>query len=52
MYQVKLALTLFVLRVLADDHYTAVSLDNLALITHRLYRSSNFHCIVLLVKSP
>jgi hypothetical protein len=33
----ELSLTLFVLRVLTDYHYTAVSLDDLALVAHRLY---------------
>ena len=35
-YEAKLALSLFVLRILADNHYTAVSLDYLALVAHRL----------------
>ena len=33
---VELSLTLLMLRVLADNHNTAVSLDYLALVAHRL----------------
>ena len=32
------------LGVLADDHYLALALDNLALVAHRFYRRSYFHC--------
>lgn len=47
-----LALSLFVALTLgADNHNSAVSLDNFALIAHRFYRRSNFHCIFsLLIK--
>jgi len=35
-----------------DNHYSAVSFDNFALIAHRFYRRSNFHDIFsLLIKS-
>ena len=35
----------------ADNHYSAVSFDNFALIAHRFYRRSDFHCIFsLLIK--
>ena len=48
-----LALSLFVALALgADNHNSAVSLDNFALIAHRFYRRSNFHCnFSLLIKS-
>ena len=36
-------LALLVLGILADDHDPAFSLDNLALIAHRLHRRSYFH---------
>ena len=35
----------------ADDHYSTVSFDNFALIAHRFYRRSYFHCLFsLLIK--
>ena len=37
------ALTLLVLRVLADDHDAALALDDLALLADGLNRRSNFH---------
>jgi hypothetical protein len=39
----ELTLTLFVFRVLADDHYTAFAFDNLAFFTNRLNGRSYFH---------
>ena len=42
-----LALTLFVFRVFANNHYATVSLDDLALVAHWLYRCSYFHFIIL-----
>jgi hypothetical protein len=41
-------LALLMLGVFADDHDPAFSLDNLALIAHRLHRRSYFHSIFLL----
>ena len=41
------ALSLFVLRILADDPDNALALDDFAFIADRLYRSSNFHCLLL-----
>ena len=35
------------LRILTDNHYFAVSLDDLALFTDRLYGSSYFHFFLL-----
>ncbi len=32
------------LRILANDHYAALALDNLALFADFLYRRSDFHC--------
>ena len=40
-----LALLLLVLRVLADDHDTALALDDLALLADRLDRRSNLHFV-------
>ena len=42
------ALTLLMLGIFADNHYPAFSLDNLALVAHRLDRRSYFHFIILL----
>ncbi len=39
------ALSLFVLRILADDADGSFSLDDLALLTHRFYRRSDLHFI-------
>jgi hypothetical protein len=39
----RLTLTLLMLGVLADDHYTAVSFDDLALFADLLYGRLNFH---------
>ena len=36
-------LFLLVLRIFADNHYLAVSLDDFALFADRFYRSSYFH---------
>ena len=44
----KLTLSLFVLRVLADDPDAALSLDDLALLTDRFYWWSNLHWLILL----
>jgi hypothetical protein len=41
------ALNLLVLRVLTDDSDLTLSLDNLALIAHRLYRRSYLHEVLL-----
>ena len=38
-----LALTLFMLGVVADDHDFALALDDLALLAHRLHGRSDFH---------
>ena len=35
------------LRVLTDNHYTTVSLDDFALVAHWLYRCSNLHFYIL-----
>lgn len=43
------ALTLFVFRVLANDHNAAFALDNLAFFTYWLYRRSYFHLKYLLI---
>ena len=40
-----LALTLFVLRVLTDDHDFTLALDDLALFAHFFDRRSDFHCV-------
>ena len=37
------ALSLLVLRVLADNHDSSLSLDNLALLAHRFHRRTNLH---------
>ena len=38
------ALSLLVIGILgADDHYLAVSFDNLAFVAHGFYGSTNFH---------
>ena len=37
------ALLLLVLRILADDHHTALALNDLALFADRLHRRTNFH---------
>ena len=42
---IALTLALFVLRVLADDHYAAMSLDDLALFADLLNGWLHFHCI-------
>ena len=42
-YRKRSALTLLVLRVLADDHDSALALDDLALLAHGLHGRSNFH---------
>ena len=34
------------LRIFANDHHSAFSLDDLALFAYFLYRRFNFHCIV------
>ena len=39
-----LALSLFVLRVFADNHDFALALDDLALFAHGLDTRSDFHC--------
>ena len=42
---IKLALSLLVALVLGtNNHYSTVSFNNFALIAHRFYRRSNFHC--------
>ena len=54
-YFVELALSLLVLWILADNHYTTVSLDDFALVAHRLNRCSDFHFMsssLLLLLSP
>ena len=38
-----LTLSLLMLRVLADDHDSSFSFDNLALLAHRFHRSTNLH---------
>ncbi len=38
------------LRILTDNHYFAVSLDDLALLTDRLYGSSYFHFFISFLK--
>ena len=40
------------LRVLADDANYALTLNNLALVANLLHRSSDFHCIPLLLPLP
>ena len=40
-------LSLFVLRILADDPDNTLALDDFALIANRLYRSSYFHNLLL-----
>ena len=47
-----LALTLLVLRVLADDHDFTLALDYLALLAHGLHGRSYFHLLYLLLASP
>ena len=42
----KLSLSLLVLRILADDHYVAVTLDDLALFADLFYGRLNFHSII------
>jgi hypothetical protein len=42
------ALSLFVLRVITDNHDSAFSLDHLALLAHRLHRRTNLHWPLLL----
>ena len=44
------SLTLLMLRVGADDHYAALALDHLALITHGFYRRSDLHIFCLPLK--
>jgi hypothetical protein len=39
-----LTLPLLVLGILANDHHTALALDDLALLTDWFYRCSYFHC--------
>ena len=41
--QVFLTLLLLMLRIFADYHYSALTLDNLALFTNRFYTRSYFH---------
>ena len=50
--KIQLTLSLLVALALgADNHYSTVSFDNFALIAHRFYRRSDFHCIFsLLIK--
>ena len=45
---VGLALTLFVLRILTDNHDFSLALNNLALLANFLYRRSDFHLNALL----
>ena len=47
---VGLALTLFVLRILTDNHDLSLALNNLALLANFLYRRSDFHLNALLEK--
>ncbi len=42
-----LTLSLFVLRILADDPDNTLALNDFALIANRLYRSSYFHSLLL-----
>ena len=42
----QLTLSLFVLRILADDRYAAFSLDDLALLTDLFDGWLYFHCIL------
>ena len=51
-YGGELALTLLMLRILADNHYATVSLDDFALVADWLYRCSDFHYVFLLFLSP
>ena len=46
------ALALLMLGVLANDHYFALALDDLALFAHGFYGRSDFHLIYLLLASP
>ena len=39
----KLALSLLVLGILANDHNATFALDDLALLAHGLHRGSDFH---------
>ena len=41
-----LALPLFMLGVVADDHDLPLALDDFALLTHLLYGRTYFHCII------
>ena len=50
--RLKSALTLLVLRVLADDHDFTLALDDLALLAHGLHGRSDFHLLYLLLASP
>ena len=43
LYLASSALLLLMLGILADDHHTALPLDNLALLADRLHRRTNFH---------
>ena len=45
-----LALTLFVLGILTDNHDFSLALNNLALLANFLYRRSDFHLNALLEK--
>ena len=47
---VGLALTLFVLGILTDNHDFSLALNNLALLANFLYRRSDFHLNALLKK--
>jgi len=47
---VGLALTLFVLGILTDNHDFSLALNNLALLANFLYRRSDFHLNALLEK--
>ena len=44
---VRLALTLLVLGVLADDHDATLALDDLALLANRFHRRSDFHLVLM-----
>ena len=46
---VRSALTLLVLRVLANNHDFTLALDDLALLAHGLHGRSDFHCSYLLL---
>lgn len=50
--QAESALSLFVLRVLANYHDFALALNNLAFFAHGLHGRSYFHLLYLLLTSP